>query len=42
MNIGTVVRLNKAKYDRTILTRANIKHFDLHFKDGGVPSLDII
>ena len=40
--VGTVVRLNKKEYDRTIFTQANIKHYDLYFMDGSAPSESIL
>ena len=42
LNIGTVIRLNKPKYEKNILLNNGIKHYDLYFPDGSVPSEDII
>lgn len=40
--INTVVRLCKPKYSRKAFVKAGIQHFDLYFKDGGLPDLKII
>ena len=42
MNIGAVVRLNNKVYDESRFTNNGIKHLDLYFTDGSVPSMDIV
>ena len=47
MGIDAVVRLNKKTYDATVpstqrFTRAGLRHYDLYFLDGSVPSEDIV
>jgi cell division cycle 14 len=40
--IGTVVRLNKATYDKDKFVKNGVKHVDLYFLDGSTPSEEII
>eukprot|EP00945_MAST-04E_sp_MAST-4E-sp1_P003209 g3209.t1 len=42
LGIKTVVRLNTPCYDRVTFLNAGIKHYDLFFKDGTVPSMPIM
>lgn len=42
MGIGTIIRLNRDNYDRTIFTKARFSHHDLYFKDGTIPPAEII
>lgn len=35
--IGTVIRLNKATYDKEKFLNYNIKHIDMFFEDGSTP-----
>ena len=43
MGVTLVVRTNKKEtYDRTIFTKAGIKHLELYFIDGSVPPDDIV
>lgn len=41
-SVTDVVRLNKKLYDAQKFTDAGIRHHDLYFLDGGVPSDDIL
>ena len=36
--VGLVVRLNKKAYEASRFTKHGIKHIDLYFLDGSVPS----
>lgn len=40
--VDLVIRLNKPLYDRKLFEKAGIKHLDLYFPDGSVPSSLII
>jgi protein-tyrosine phosphatase len=40
--VQAVVRLNKKRYPRTAFTRVGIRHYDLFFPDGSVPSEAIV
>jgi protein-tyrosine phosphatase len=42
MNIKTIIRLNKPKYDKNIFLKAGFRHHDLYFPDCTIPSNDII
>lgn len=42
LKVKTVIRLNKPKYNPDLLKKKGIKHFDLHFKDGSVPSIELV
>jgi cell division cycle 14 len=42
MGITTVIRLNKAQYNKERFTSHGIKHVDLYFLDGSCPSDEII
>jgi len=42
LHVGTIIRLNRENYDKTIFTKAKFKHFDLFFKDGTIPPTSII
>lgn len=42
LKVRTVVRLNKAKYPASLFTSQGIKHYDLHYKDGTVPSIELV
>jgi hypothetical protein len=42
MNVGLVVRLNNAEYDRNRFTDRGVSHVDLYFTDGSCPSEEII
>lgn len=42
MGITTVIRLSKKNYDADRFTRYGIKHYDLYFPDGSVPSESIV
>jgi cell division cycle 14 len=42
LSIKTVIRLNKAKYEPSHFTNSKISHYDLHFKDGSVPCLELV
>jgi len=42
LDIGLVVRLNRATYDKTCFTDQGINHMDLYFEDGSCPSEEII
>lgn len=39
LKVTTVVRLNNKTYDAADFTKKDIKHVDLYFPDGSVPSL---
>ena len=41
MGVTLVIRLNKKSYDATRFTKNGIKHLDLYFLDGSVPSNEI-
>lgn len=40
--VDLVIRLNKPTYDKKIFEEAGIKHLDLYFPDGSVPSETIV
>lgn len=42
LNIGTVIRINKKRYEESGFTSHGLQHFSLHFPDGGVPNTRII
>lgn len=42
MNVGLVVRLNNAEYDRNRFTDRGVSHVDLYFTDGSCPSEEIV
>lgn len=42
LNVGAVIRLNSKKYDEKIFIKNGIKHYDLYFPDGSIPSDEII
>jgi cell division cycle 14 len=42
MGVTTVVRLNNKTYESEDFKKKNIKHEELYFADGSVPSLDIV
>lgn len=42
LGVTAVVRLNNRTYDEARFTKRGIQHYDLFFKDGSVPSSDII
>jgi len=42
MGIKTVVRLNKEHYDKVVFTEGGLRHFDLYFGDGTIPSDHIV
>lgn len=42
MGITTVIRLNKPTYDKAIFEKNFIKHRDLYFSDGEIPSEEIV
>ena len=42
LGVHSIIRLNKPKYPAEVFTREGFKHFDLHFKDGSVPSQEIV
>ena len=42
LKVKTVIRLNKAKYSPEGFKTKGIKHFDLHYKDGSVPSIELV
>jgi len=42
MGITTVIRLNKPTYDKKIFENNQIKHRDLYFLDGEIPSEEIV
>lgn len=42
LKVKTVIRLNKGKYNPEGFKNKGIKHFDLHFKDGSVPSIELV
>lgn len=42
IGIRTVIRLNKPSYDSNIFKSQGIDHFELRYKDGSVPSKEII
>ena len=41
-NVGTVIRLNKVTYDAERFKRQGLRHHELYFLDGSVPSANII
>jgi len=41
-NVTTVIRLNSRMYNARAFTNAGINHYDLYFKDGSVPSNEIL
>ncbi|CAI2361275.1 unnamed protein product [Moneuplotes crassus] len=42
MNVGHIVRLNKAVYQKERFTKLGFKFTDLYFKDGSTPSREIV
>ena len=42
LGISTVVRLNNKTYDCNDFIKNGIKHQELYFADGSVPSMDIV
>ncbi len=42
LGIKSVIRLNKPKYDSKIFEKAGIKHYELYFPDGSLPSRKIV
>lgn len=40
--VQLVIRLNKPLYDKKIFEKAGIKHLDLYYPDGSIPSTLII
>lgn len=42
IGVTTVVRLNNKTYDCEDFKKKGIRHFDLYFADGSVPSMDIV
>ena len=42
MGVSLVIRLNKKSYEASRFTKNGIKHLDLYFLDGSVPSDDIV
>ena len=42
LNVRTVVRLNKPKYSASKFVERGINHYDLHFKDGSTPSINLV
>ena len=42
MGVKVVIRLNNKTYDETDFVKNGIKHHDLYFADGSVPSVDIV
>jgi protein-tyrosine phosphatase len=42
LGVKTVIRLNTPCYDRATFLDAGIQHYDLFFKDGTVPSSDLL
>ena len=42
LNVRTVVRLNKPKYSASKFVERGINLYDLHFKDGSTPSINLV
>jgi len=42
MGIKTVVRLNKNHYDKHVFVNGGLRHYDLYFGDGTVPTYQIV
>jgi protein-tyrosine phosphatase len=42
LNVRTVIRLNKPKYSACKFVERGINHYDLHFKDGSTPSINLV
>ena len=42
LKVKTVVRLNKAKYCPVKFAETGINHYDLHFKDGSTPPIELV
>ncbi|OMJ65984.1 hypothetical protein SteCoe_37330 [Stentor coeruleus] len=42
LGITTVIRLNNPTYPSEILKQKGLHHYDMHFKDGSVPSIDLV
>ena len=42
INVRTVIRLNKPKYSAIKFVERGINHYDLHFKDGSIPSINLV
>lgn len=42
LGVSTVVRLNNKTYDSNDFVKNGIKHQELYFADGSVPSLEIV
>jgi len=42
LGVTVIVRFNSKCYDRTVFTRAGIKHVELFYEDGGNPTEQIL
>ncbi|OMJ68516.1 hypothetical protein SteCoe_34010 [Stentor coeruleus] len=42
LGITTVIRLNRPKYPSEIFKQSGLNHYDMYFKDGSVPSIDLV
>jgi protein-tyrosine phosphatase len=42
LGITTVIRLNKPTYPSEIIKQNGLHHYDMYFKDGSVPSIDLV
>lgn len=42
LGVNSVIRLNRPAYPSEKFVNEGIKHFDLYFKDGSVPSMEIV
>ena len=42
LGVRSIIRLNKPRYPAEDFTREGFKHFDLHFKDGSVPTQELV
>lgn len=42
LRVRTVIRLNKPKYSAVKFAEKGINHYDLHFKDGSTPPIELV